>query len=125
MLKESFSFDDPKSIIQSNLPISEKKLQLSSLKLEYDDKLKKLKKDKEKERPKVNLGGKITLFLLLYLITGWNIELALFIFCTIYFYHFVKFLLVGPTKKVKAAELKKTEKMVKSIDQYIKILKDV
>ena len=78
MLKESFSFDDPKSIIQSNLPLAEKKLQLASLKLDQDEKLKKLKKEWEKSRPKVNLGGKIVVFLTLYLLTGWQIEFTLF-----------------------------------------------
>lgn len=125
MLKESFSFDDPKSIIQSNLPLAEKKLQLASLKLDQDEKLKKLKKEWEKSRPKVNLGGKIIFFLTLYLLTGWQIEFTLFLFCTFYFYKFIKWLLVGPTHKIKEAEMKQVEKRIKTIEQYLKLLKDI
>lgn len=125
MLKESFAFDDPKSIIQSNLPIQEKKLQLASLRLDEDQKLKKLKKDQEKAKPKLNLGGKITGFFLLYLVTGWNLNLSLFLFLAYYFFRGVKFLLAGPTKKIKEEEIKKSEKTIKSIDQYLKVLKNM
>lgn len=126
-LKETFDFNDPKSIIQSNIPISEKKVQLGILKIEEDDRLKKLKKDQEKKKKKPKFyspSRSILYFVLLYLLTGYHVGLTVFIMLSYYFFHIVSFMLQGPIDKTKEEDVKKTEKKVKQIEQYIKVLKD-
>src|SRR5690554_5663298 len=109
------NLNDPKEIVESNLSIEEKKLQIKRIKVEQEEALKKIKKEKAKKSPLLVFkpANLLFLFFLFFFLTGQITELALFLLTIVVFFKLVPLLLRGPVHKAQTYEEKAIEKQIK------------
>jgi hypothetical protein len=121
-LTETFSFDDPDSIIQSDILTTEKKIQLRILKKKKEDEIKKSKKKKE-EQPKVIPKHLIPAFLILYLPTQ-SLAFAASVGSMLFGIRYAAYKFDNNLKGDFAKTIKALEKDIKKIEAYIKIIEE-
>ena len=121
-LKDKFDFDEPKSIIQSSLHVTEKKIQLRVLRGDIEDKIKAIKKVHDRQPTFMpNPIHLLLLFLVFYLPTK-SLSFALSIFIMIMIYHYFRFFFQGALKVEMSQSIKALEKKTKTINNYIKAI---